>query len=468
MSDIAMQSMHEVSKLLKDKKISSTELVDSCLKRTDLLQEKLNPYITLIADQARTDAKQAQAEIDKGGPKSPMHGIPYALKDLFYTKGILTSAGAKLLKDFIPDFDGTITARLKNTGAILMGKTNTHEWAFGPTGEDSFYGPTRNPWDPERISGGSSGGSAVAVATGMAYMAMGSDTGGSIRIPASLCGIVGFKPTYGLASLYGIIPLSVSLDHPGPLARSVMDVAITMDAITGNDPLDPCLGRKPGGSTNFAGQIEKTDNLRGFVLGIPKNFFLDKTDYGIEEKFQETVKKFEALGAVIRYIEIPLLDMVPDVSTIILFSEGAWTHKDRITKHPEAFQPMVLERIQKGMSFHVTEYIQAMQDRNRIISAWEEALKDIDAVIAPTLPITAYKLNSSTVVTRGKEEAARAMCTHHTRLANVTGGPALSIPMDNVDGLPTGLMIMGRNGDDGRVLEIGYAFEKHNPYPVLK
>jgi len=454
--------------MLKDRTISSIELVDACLKRTDQLQSKLNPYITLLADQAKENAKQAQAEIDKNGLKSPMHGIPIALKDLYYTKGVLTTAASGILKDFKPDYDATITTRIREAGAVLMGKANTHEWAFGPTNEDSYFGPVRNPWDPERISGGSSGGSTVAVATGMAYMAMGSDTGGSIRVPAAYCGVVGFKPTYGLVSLYGVIPVSVTLDHPGPITRSVMDAAITMDMITGYDPLAPCLGREKGGSSNFAEQIKNADNLKGCVLGVPKNFYFDKTDYPIEEQFKETVKQLEALGAVIKYVEIPYLDDVPNVSTVIMFSEAAWSHKERVAKFPEAYQPMVMERFQKGMNFKATEYIQAMQDRNKIITAWEETLKELDAVITPTLPITAFKIGSATVVTRGKEEGARDMCVRHTRLANTTGGPALSVPNGMVDGLPIGLMIMGKNGDDKRVLEIGYVFEKHNPYKLIR
>ena len=247
MKYITMMSIAEVSSLIKNKKISPVEVVDESLKRTNILQDKLNVYITFLADEARATAKIAEQEIMKDGPKSLLHGIPIALKDLFFTKGILTSAGSQLLADFKQDYNGTITERLHKSGSILMGKTNLHEWAFGPTNEVSYYGPSYNPWDTSRITGGSSGGSAVAVASGMAYMAMGTDTGGSIRIPAALCGVVGFKPTFGLASLYGIVPLSFNLDHPGPLTRSVIDAAITMDIITGYDLKDPCPRRYKGG-----------------------------------------------------------------------------------------------------------------------------------------------------------------------------------------------------------------------------
>ena len=468
MSDITMYSIAELSKKLKEREISSVELVDACIKRTDQLQGKLNPYITLLADQAKSDAVQAQAEIDKSGPRSPLHGIPIALKDNFYTKGVLTTAASGILKDFKPDYDATITARLSKAGAVLMGKTGMHEWAFGPTNEFSYFGPIRNPWDPERICGGSSGGSAVAVATGMACMAMGTDTGGSVRIPAGFCGVVGFKPSYGLASLHGIIPLSLTADHPGPITRSVMDAAITMDMITGHDPDDPCPNRRINSPTNYAERIENADNLKGCLLGVPKNYFFDTTDYPVEELFKETVKRLEALGASIKYLWIPHLQEVPNVATVIVSSEAACYHKKYLAECPEAYQPPVLERIKTGVNFRATEYIQAMMDRKKIADAWEEAARGLDAVIAPTLPVTAFKIGSSTVVTRGREEAAVPLCLNHNRVANITRGPALSVPNGMIDGLPTGLMIMGLNGCDKRVLEIGHVFEKHYPYKLLQ
>ena len=243
MSDLTMKTISEVSQLIKKGEVSPVEIVEACLKRTEQLQDKLNAYVYLMADEARKQAKAAETEVKKNY-KGPLHGIPIALKDLFYTKGIPTTGGSALMKDFRPDYNGTIVQRLVDAGAILMGKTNTHEWAFGPTTEESYFGPSRNPWNPKKITGGSSGGSAIAAATGMAYMAMGSDTGGSVRIPSGFCGTVGFKPSYGMASLYGVIGLSFTLDTPGPLTRSVMDAALSIDAYTGYDPLDPCqIGR---------------------------------------------------------------------------------------------------------------------------------------------------------------------------------------------------------------------------------
>jgi aspartyl-tRNA(Asn)/glutamyl-tRNA(Gln) amidotransferase subunit A len=465
MKYITMMSIAEVSSLIKNKKISPVEVVDESLKRTNILQDKLNVYITFLADEARATAKIAEQEIMKDGPKSLLHGIPIALKDLFFTKGILTSAGSQLLADFKPDYNGTITERLHKSGSILMGKTNLHEWAFGPTNEVSYYGPSYNPWDTSRITGGSSGGSAVAVASGMAYMAMGTDTGGSIRIPAALCGVVGFKPTFGLASLYGIVPLSFNLDHPGPLTRSVIDAAITMDIITGYDLKDPCPRRYKGGNTNFAEALKNVDNMKGMTIGIPSNFYFDKVDYEVEKLVKKAISAFKELGATVKFIKIPYLDVVPDVSTIIMSAEAALAHKDRLAVHPDGYKPDVKARLELGMSYSAIDYIKALQDREKIINAWEDALFHVDVVVTPTLPITAFKIGSTSVFTRGKEEPARKMCVRHTRLANMTGSPALTVPCGlTSDGLPVGVMIMGRNHDDLTVMKIGYAYEKHNPY----
>ena len=237
MADITMMNMYEVANLISDHKVSPVELVDECLKKTKARQDELYAYTTLLEDEARAKAKEREKEIMANGPKTPLDGIPIAHKDLYYTKGILTTAGSQFLKDFYPDYDSTVVKRLADAGTILMGKTNTHEWAFGATSY-SWFGQSRNPWNPQKTPGGSSGGSAIAVATGMAYVGMGSDTGGSIRIPSSLCGVVGYKPTYGLTSQHGVVSLSYTLDHIGPLCRSVKDCAIVTDYITGYDPLE--------------------------------------------------------------------------------------------------------------------------------------------------------------------------------------------------------------------------------------
>jgi len=463
--DLIMMSIQEISSMIKKKQISPVEIVEECIDRTKRLQPELNAYIAFLEEEAKRKAKIAEREIMKEGPKSPLHGIPIALKDLFYTKGVLTSAGSKLLKDFKPDYDGTITDRLIKSGAILMGKTNMHEFAFGPTNEDSYYGPTKNPWDISRITGGSSGGSAIAVATGMVYMGMGTDTGGSVRIPAAFCGVVGFKPTFGMGSLYGIIPLSFTLDHPGPLVRSVYDAAITMDIITGYDPKDPCIGRHKGENTNLTEGLRDLDNVKGMKIGVPSNFYFDKVDYEVEKLVKNAISNLTQLGAEIKIIEIPYLDIVPNISTIIMFSEAAYNHKDRLAAHSDEYKSDVKARLDQGMNYSAIEYISALQQREKILNAWNKVISEVDVVVTPTLPIPAFVIGSKTVFSRGKEEPAREMCVRHTRFANITGCPALSVPCGlTPEGLPAGLMIMGRNYDDLTVLKIGYAYEKHYSY----
>lgn len=468
MNDITMMTMEQVAGMIERQEISPVDLVDACLKRTKELQPELNAYVYIMESEARKDAKIAEEEIKRGNYKGKMHGIPVALKDLYYTKGIPTTGSSAVLRDFVPDYDGTIVERLKNAGAIIMGKTNTHEFAFGPTTEDSCFGPTCNPWNPRKHPGGSSGGSGVAAATGMAYVAMGTDTGGSVRIPASMCGTVGFKPSYGLASLHGIIALSFNLDHPGPLCRSVADAAITMDTITGTDSLDPCPGAIKGGHTHFYQGLSGVTDLKGKVIGIPTNFFFDKTDFEVERVINEGIKHLKELGAEIRYLAIPSLELVTDASTCIMFSEAAFLHKDMYPSQKEKYQPGVAERLEQGNGYTAVQYIQAIKNREKIMESWETTLNEIDAVVTPTCPITAYDRGLTPpwkIVTRGQTELGKPMCTYHTRLANMTGGPALSIPVGfSNEGLPVGMMIMGRRNDDLEVLKIGYAYEKHYPY----
>ena len=470
MSDITMLSMAEVASMLKDRKISPLEVLDACMKRTKSLNGELNAYNLLMEDEAFAAAKQAETDIAAGKYKGALHGIPIALKDLFYTKGIPTTAGSELMRDFRPTHNGTVVQRLIDAGAVITGKTNTHEWAFGSTTEESCFGPTRNPWNTKKIVGGSSGGSAVAAATGMAYVAMGSDTGGSVRIPAAMCGTVGFKPSYGAASLYGIIALSWNLDHPGPLTRSVEDAAIAMDHITGHDPLDPCAARSSDGPTRYAAGLNAAKDLKGRVIGVPENFFFDKTNYDVEKSIRAAIKNLKTLGAEIRYLTIPALDLVPDASTTILFSDAAFLHKECYSQHPDKFQRGVRLRLDQGGKYTAVQYLQALKERETVMTAWEQALADIDAVVAPTCPITAYDIGLPEpwdIQTRGRTEPGRSMCTQHTRLSCMTGSPALSVPCGfGDDGMPIGLMFMGSRNDDLNVLQIGHVYEQNFPYTL--
>lgn len=468
---MTMRSIEQLSVLIERKEISPVELTDACLFRIEAQNPTLNAYVYVAADEARAAAREAEREIMGGNYRGKLHGIPVAYKDLYYTKGMPTTACSRVLRDFVPDHNATVVERMAQAGAICLGKTNTTEFAFGPTNEESCFGPARNPWNPNKISGGSSGGSAVAAASGMAYVAMGSDSGGSIRIPAALCGAVGFKPTLGLVSSYGIVPLSFSMDTPGPICRSVADVAIVMDAITGTDERDPCPFAIKGEPTRFFEAIADVRDLRGKVLGIPTNFFFDKTDPEIERVFYGAVERLRALGAEIREITIPNLDRIPEVSTNLMFPEAAWAHKTWYLTKKELYHKDIVPRIEKGLSISATDYIEAVKAREEIMAQWQTTLSGIDAVIVPTCPIEAFEIGLGSpwfVTTRGKQEEGKPLLTHHTRLSNMTGAPALSVPAGlTKNGLPVGLMLMGKRGDDCRVLEIGLAYERSNPYPTL-
>ncbi|HXY79380.1 MAG TPA: amidase, partial [Candidatus Bathyarchaeia archaeon] len=292
-SDLAFLSIEEAARLLRRREISPVELVEASLARIERWNPRLHAFLTVIAEQARSQAKRAEREIRRSGARSPLHGIPVSLKDNFWTRGIRTTAGSKILADFVPEKDSDVAAALARAGAILLGKTNMHEFAYGITGENPHYGSSRNPWAPDRISGGSSGGSAVAVATGMGFASLGTDTGGSIRIPAALCGIVGLKPTYGLVSTEGVVPLGVSFDHVGPLARSVTDACIVLEAIA---------GKYPRGAMRPSYRALRKNRPRRFRLGWPKDLFFERVNPEIQNAIGAAAKKFASIGA--RIVEV--------------------------------------------------------------------------------------------------------------------------------------------------------------------
>jgi aspartyl-tRNA(Asn)/glutamyl-tRNA(Gln) amidotransferase subunit A len=465
--DLAMLTLKQASDLVARRQVSPLELVDAALERTDRLQPSLNAYITLLADEVRAEAKRLGDRLATGASPGPLAGIPVALKDLYYTRGIRTTAGSKILRDFVPDFDSAVTEHLRQAGAMLMGKTNTHEFAYGPTAEASFFGPVRNPWDTSRITGGSSGGSGAAVAAGLAYMAMGSDTGGSIRIPASLCGVVGFKPTYGLISLYGVVPLSTSFDHAGPLVRSVMDAAMTMDAIAGYDPRDPnSVAQHPAGYAAALAPVTASEKpLKGLVAGVPLGFFWEKVEPEVEAEVRGAIKTLGELGADLREVTIPGLDEVPGITSVIMGAEAACYHRDYLANRADDYQPDVRQRLEAAASVEAWKLVLAIAQRKEALERLACAMKGIDVLVMPTEPVPAYKIGTQTLRIKGNTEPAREMLVRHTRLGNMTGGPALSVPCGLVPpGLPCGLQILGKRLDDIKVLKVGYAYEMARPW----
>lgn len=466
MKDLTMMTVSQVSGLIRQRKVSPLEIVEEAIAVTHRLQGTLNPYITFLEEDARVQAAKLTVDMPKDLENQPLYGLPVGLKDLFYTKGILTSGACELYSGFIPAYDATVTARLKQAGAVIMGKLNLQELACGAAGNLSYYGPMRNPYDPAMISGGSSGGCAIAVATGMNYISMGSDTGGSIRIPAAMCGVVGFKPSHGLLSLYGVMPMSGTMDHAGPLTRSVMDAAIVMDAITGFDPLDPGCNSYTGQPTAFARQLQAVDRLDGVKIGVPENYFFEKTDIAVEKRVREAIGALEDLGATILPVRVDHIADLPQVSFDLMIAEAARNYRDAITQEPCRITKSIRDRLALGLEVSAIAYLDALERRRQMIRQWEDIMKQVDVVVCPTLPLTAFPIEGDhRIILQGQEEDAVKMCTHYTRFANVIGIPALTVPVGLAEnGLPVGMMLMGAAREDFSVLKVGYAYEKHFPF----
>jgi len=465
-SELAFLSIEQAARLLRRREISPVELVDAALARIERWNSRLHVFLTVLGEQARREAQRAEREIRAGRARGPLHGIPISLKDNFWTRGVRTTAGSTILADFVPDRDSDAAARLAEAGAILLGKTNMHEFAYGITGENPHYGSSRNPRAPERISGGSSGGSAVAVATGMGFASLGTDTGGSIRIPAALCGIVGLKPTYGLVSTEGVVPLGVSFDHVGPLARSVADACIMLEAIA---------GKCPPGEARPNHRMLRKNRPRRFRLGWPTDFFFERINPEIRSAIEKAAKRFQALGAKIEEVPLPHLADSVDSATNLVVAEASYYHESQgyYPARAEDYGDDVRGHLDWGHNVRAVDYLRAIESRQRVQADFDAALKKVYAILAPTSPILAPRIGESHVRVAGERETSvRAELLRMTRPSNLTGLPALSIPCGFAsDGLPIGLQIIGRRWGEARLLAIALAYEEatdwHNSHPEL-
>ncbi|MBI2861923.1 MAG: aspartyl/glutamyl-tRNA amidotransferase subunit A, partial [Chloroflexi bacterium] len=406
--------------------------------------------------------------IKAGNDLGPLHGIPYSLKDLIATKGICTTAGSKILADWVPGEDATVVKKLKAAGAILIGKNNLHEFAAGPTNINVHYGAVRNPWDLERIPGGSSGGSAAAVAASECTFSLGSDTGGSIRIPASLCGVVGLKPTYGRVSRHGGVALSWSLDHFGPLTRSVEDCALVLNAIAGYDPEDP--GSANEAVPNFTQAL--TGNIKGLRVGLSKEHFFEHLEKEVHEAVLEAMKTLERLGAVVEEVSLPSAKYSPAASMVINWAESSAYHEPYIRTRAEEYEPAIGSRLQAGHSIFAVDYLRAQRVRTIISREVQQALSRVDVLVAPTAPVPAPTIAECMVDMR---EAAklnfdiRNTLSRLTRIFNMTGNPAITVPCGFTSGgLPIGLQIVGRQYDEATVLRAAYAYQTSTSWRTMR
>jgi len=450
-------SLAELSRRIHSGEVASLQATEEVFETIAHQDDTLNSFVTLLRDQALQAAEAADHMLRAGQDLGPLHGVPINVKDIFATKGIRTTAGSKILGEWVPDEDATVITCLLRAGALLVGKTNMHEFAFGVTTENPFYGVTRNPWDPERVPGGSSGGSGASVAAGMGYATLGTDTGGSIRIPAALCGIVGLKPTYGRVSRHGVVPLSWSLDHVGPLTRTAEDAAIVLQAIAGHDTKDPASSRQP--VDDYLATINAP--IDRLTIGVPAGPFWDPIQPEVASAARAGIDVLKGLGVTVVEVEFPWADQLPLLQPIILSEAAAYHH--HWLQGPEAadYSSQLKTGLMQGAIIPAVDYVNAQRLRGDLRSDARDLFSRIDALAMPTLPIVAPKIGESRLDVGGTElETTRAL-TRNMSPFNLLGFPALTVPCGfDSHGLPVGLQIAGRPFEEDLILRIGHAYQQ--------
>jgi aspartyl-tRNA(Asn)/glutamyl-tRNA(Gln) amidotransferase subunit A len=444
-------TLQEISSRFRERSLSPVELTRECLQRIERLNPQVNAYITVVADQALEDAMRAEQEILRSEIRGPLHGIPIGLKDIVDTAETRTTAGSAQYKDRIPDEDAEVVRRLRAAGAIILGKQNLHEFAYGGSSMISFFGEVRNPWDESRVAGGSSGGSAASVAAGLGFAAVGTDTAGSIRLPAAYCGVVGLKPTYGRVSARGVVPLSWSYDHVGPITNSVYDAAVMLQILAGYDSGDPASVDAPAPAFVEALQ-RRPAKLR---IGVPRKFFFDELDSEVADVAEKAIAVFRELGAEIRDIHL-------EVSTDrTLSSAESWAfHEPMVARSPELYQAVTLARIKSGASTTAAAVLRARRELEAMRHSIETVFERVDFLLTPTVPIPPPKIADL----QEHPESLRPqelIMLRNTRPFNVWGIPAISVPSGSTkDGLPVGLQLAAAAWREDILLQAAYAFEQ--------
>jgi aspartyl-tRNA(Asn)/glutamyl-tRNA(Gln) amidotransferase subunit A len=454
-TNITSLTIQDASEQLRKKRLSPVELTKACLTRIEQLNPTLNAFITITSDSALATAREAEAEIQRGHWRGPLHGIPIALKDLFDTAGVRTTAASGVFKDRVPTQDAEIVRRLKAAGAVILGKLNMHEFAYGASSVISYFGPVRNPWNRGYSAGGSSAGSAVAVAAELCYCAIGSDTGGSIRQPAAYCGIVGLKPTYGRVSTSGVIPLSWSLDHVGPMTRTVTDAALTIDVIASYDP----------DSTPVQDLGKPTSSLK---LGVPRALFYEGLHPEIQSAMETALSVLQKLTSTAREIEIP---PVNDIALVVQRTEAYTYHWEYFSQTPELYHPDTLKRLKSGKEITTAEYDSARRKFDDLRRSASNLFKTVDLIVTPTTPVPPFTI-SELLADLEQLRAKELITVRNTRPFNLLGLPTISIPCGfTQSGLPIGLQISGKRGDEATVLRLAHAYERatewHKSSPAL-
>lgn len=451
--ELAFSSLTDVAARVRSREISPVDLVHVCLERIET-QAALNAFITVTAESALREARSAEAEIRRGKWRGPLHGIPVALKDMIDTAGVRTTAASALFLDRIPDQDAAVVSRLRRSGAILLGKLNMQEFAYGGSSVPSHFGPVRNPWDLRCIAGGSSGGSAAAVAAGLCFAALGTDTGGSVRQPAAMCGVVGMKPTYGRISNLGVLPLAPSLDHVGPVTRTVEDCATVLEAVCGYEPRDPSSERRPLKLRPWP------ESLVGVRIGVPREFFYAQLDPAVRSALEAAAAVLSTLGAT--FIEVPLA-----VSTdrTVFRGEAFASHAASIAESPERYLPETLAKLCLGAQIDASTYIIARRRLAELRRSMVEVFATIDVLLTPTVPVPAPRISDYPQTVDAVVDWEASSILRNTRPFNQMGIPTVSIPCGRThEGLPIGLQIAAAPWQERRVLALALAYESATPW----
>lgn len=447
--------LSEAARALAGRRLSPVELVESVLERVEAVEPTLGAYVTVTADRARAEARAAEREIAAGRHRGPLHGIPVGLKDLIDVKGLATTASSRVRAGHRAAADSAVAEKLARAGAVLLGKTHTHEFAYGLTTPQ-----TRNAWNPRRVAGGSSGGSAVAVASGAAVFALGTDTGGSIRVPAALNGVVGLKPTYGLVSRRGVTSLSWSLDHVGPMARTVADAALVLGALVGHDPHDPASPDAP-----VVDYRPDDADLAGLRVGVPRTYYFDHVQPAVEVEVRRAIGELERLGARLVEVDIPMTRYVQAVQWGLMVPEATAHHEDTLRTSAELYGDDVRTLLEAGERMPAGDHLRAQRARALMRDEWDRLLRTVDVIAAPAVPATAVEAGRETITwADGTVEAVSDAYVRLSAPANITGIPALTLPVGrDADGLPIGMQLLGRPLGERTLLRVGHAYERAAP-----
>ena len=455
--DLPWKGIAELGAAMASQAVSPVEVTQAFLDRIERLNPTLTAYISVYPDMALSAARRAEEEIARGDHRGPLHGVPVAVKDIFQAEGMELTCGSPIDKGRISLQDATSVARLKSAGAVLLGKLNLHEFALGPTGTNPHFGSARNPWNPDYCSGGSSSGSGCATAAALAAGTLGTDTGGSIRIPASLCGIVGLKQTYGLASRHGVFPVCGQFDHGGPMTRTVRDAALMLGAIAGEDAHDPST--RGAVVRDYTAGLER--GVKGLRIGVPTDYFFDDLHEEVGPLVRRAIDVLAGLGAEIEEVALPFMDEVDPAWNRICLPEAYAIHEQHLSLHSDLMGPDVVRRLHLARKITGADLVTARWTRQRIIAEMNTILEKLDLLVAPSCPAPAVKIDDPTTTVGGREINGEKILGLLTRLAAFTGQPAISVPCGFTRaGLPIGLQLMGRSFDEPVLLRAAYAYEQ--------